>query len=94
MKMKIILSLSILTFLTSCSLDKMFLQPTNLSQQLESGHDINDLKVTYKVKEDSITAFFNPTTLQPTFLKNLTEENTIQIDPSSSKLVALKLNTS
>lgn len=83
--MKIILSLSILTFLTSCSLDKMFLQPTNLSQQLESGYDISDLKVTYKVKEDSITAFFNPTTLQPTFLKNHTD--TMNLDYTIESVV-------
>lgn len=66
MKLKIISLNLILVFLTACSFNKMYLQPTNLP---EIPPDKDKVSITTTIKNDTTLVEFNTKTLQPIFLK-------------------------
>jgi hypothetical protein len=74
MKFKILL-LAVTTFLTACSFNKMYLQPTNLPK---IPPDKDKVSMTTTTKNDTTLAEFNTKTLQPTFFK--TNKDTIDFD--------------
>ncbi|MBE7442586.1 MAG: alpha/beta fold hydrolase [Flavobacteriales bacterium] len=75
MKLKIISLNLILVFLTACSFNKMYLQPTNLP---EIPPDKDKVSITTTTKNDTTLVEFNTKTLQPTFLKK--NKDTINLD--------------
>lgn len=75
MKFRIILTISIMTFLTACSFNKMYLQPTTLPN---IPPDKNKISITTTTENDTTLVEFNTKTLQPTFLKN--NKDTIILD--------------
>lgn len=67
MTYKILILILTISFLTACSFNKMYLQPTNLPP---IPPDKDKVSITTKTKNDTTLIEFNTKTLQPTFLKN------------------------
>lgn len=82
MKFRIILIISTTTFLTACSFNKMYLQPTTLPK---IPPDKDKVSITTMTKNDTTLVEFNTKTLQPTFLKN--NKDTINIDYTIESVV-------
>lgn len=70
MTFKTLLSILTMTFLTACSFNKMYLQPTKIPA--------NTKKLTIKSATDTTLVLFGADTYQPTFLKN--GKDTIDFD--------------
>jgi len=87
MKYRIILTISTLTFLTACSFDKMYLQPTSLPKIPQ---DKDKVSITTTTKNDTTFVEFNTKTLQPTFLKN--NKDTIIFDYTIESVVFKSLS--
>jgi predicted alpha/beta-fold hydrolase len=82
MKFRIILTISTMTFLSACSFNKMFLQPTKLPKLPP---DKDKVSITTTTKYDTTFVEFNTKTLQPTFLKN--NKDTIILDYTIESVV-------
>ncbi len=63
--MKYILPIFSILFLTACSLNKVYLQPTKIPQTAADQEDIN---INFNTDKDTTRIVFNTKTLQPTFL--------------------------
>jgi uncharacterized protein len=66
LKVKFILSITLILFFTSCSFDRLFLQPTVLPKIPPNKETVS---ITTSSKIDTTIVEFNTKTLQPTFLK-------------------------
>ena len=87
MKYRIILTISTMTFLTACSFNKMYLQPTSLPKIPQ---DKDKVSITTTTKNDTTFVEFNTKTLQPTFLKN--NKDTIIFDYTIESVVFKSLS--
>ena len=86
-KYRIILTISTMTFLTACSFNKMYLQPTSLPKIPQ---DKDKVSITTTTKNDTTFVEFNTKTLQPTFLKN--NKDTIILDYTIESVVFKSLS--
>lgn len=77
MKFRVLFPIFILTFLTACSFNKMFLQPTKVPAGAK--------KLTMKSATDTTLVQFTADTYQPTFIKN--GKDTINLDFSIESVV-------
>lgn len=77
MKFRVLFPILILTFLTACSFNKMFLQPTKVPAGAK--------KLTMKSATDTTLVQFTADTYQPTFIKN--GKDTINLDFSIESVV-------
>ena len=73
--MKIILTISTVLLFTACSFNKLYLQPTKLSQILS---DKEEIPITATIKGDTTLIVHHPKTFQPIFLN--TKNDTIKRD--------------
>lgn len=87
MKYRIILTISTMTFMTACSFNKMYLQPTSLPKIPQ---DKDKVSITTTTKNDTTFVEFNAKTLQPTFLKN--NKDTIILDYTIESVVFKSLS--
>jgi len=76
-----------MTFLTACSFNKMYLQPTSLPKIPQ---DKDKVSITTTTKNDTTFVEFNAKTLQPTFLKN--NKDTIILDYTIESVVFKSLS--
>lgn len=86
-KYRIILTISTMTFLTACSFNKMYLQPTSLPKIPQ---DKDKVSITTTTKNDTTFVEFNTKTLQPTFLKN--NKDTVILDYTIESVVFKSLS--
>jgi len=86
-KYRIILTISTMTFLTACSFNKMYLQPTSLPKIPQ---DKDKVSITTTTKNETTFVEFNTKTLQPTFLKN--NKDTIILDYTIESVVFKSLS--
>lgn len=85
--MKTILTILITLFLTACSFNKMYLQPTSLPN-IPPGKDY--VSITTASKNDTTLVEFNAKTLQPTFFN--TNKDTVNFDFTIESVVFKSLN--
>ena len=76
-----------MTFLTACSFNKMYLQPTSLPKIPQ---DKDKVSITTTTKNDTTFVEFNTKTLQPTFLKN--NKDTVILDYTIESVVFKSLS--
>ncbi len=82
MKFGNLLTISTMIFLTACSFNKMYLQPTSLPK---IPPEKDKVTITTSTKNDTTIVEFNTKTLQPTFLKN--NKDTIILDYTIESII-------